>query len=166
MIVFVKCYYDVGDVVFIDEQMMIVKSVSILTTVFEQLDGKLVYHSNSLLSTKIIKNIRRSGHMSEEVSIEFPILTTRQNLESLRTKMDLFLAQSPKVYYPKFKIVVSEINAVQGTIRCVVPINYKFNHQNLKKALKHKNDFMDALKDAILEITTSLPEVKTNYQFE
>lgn len=56
--------FDVGDLVMIDEQYLVVKEFGLFSTVFRRVDGQEIIVPNSLLSsTKLVHNMRRSTSM-------------------------------------------------------------------------------------------------------
>lgn len=56
--------FDVGDLVMIDDQYLVVKEFGLFSTVFQRVDGQEIIVPNSLLSsTKLVHNMRRSTSM-------------------------------------------------------------------------------------------------------
>lgn len=56
--------FDVGDLVMIDDQYLVVKEFGLFSTVFRRVDGQEIIVPNSLLSsTKLVHNMRRSTSM-------------------------------------------------------------------------------------------------------
>ncbi|KAI8819729.1 uncharacterized protein EV422DRAFT_104771 [Fimicolochytrium jonesii] len=61
LFLFVTHPYDAGDRVLIDNQNLLVEEVGVLTTIFKRMDGQLIYAPNTLIASKLIHNLRRSG---------------------------------------------------------------------------------------------------------
>lgn len=56
--------FDVGDLVMIDDQYLVVKEFGLFSTIFRRVDGQEIIVPNSLLSsTKLVHNMRRSTSM-------------------------------------------------------------------------------------------------------
>ncbi|KAJ1508976.1 hypothetical protein HMI54_014396 [Coelomomyces lativittatus] len=157
--IFIKNYYDVGDMLLIDKEIFMVISISILTTVLERRDGKRVFAPNNVLNSKMIDNIRRSGFMSEEIEIKLDIATTQEQLNDLTSRMTEFLNSDPKFYFPTFSVTIKDVLLNEKTLRCAVYLSYRFNWQEMGRKAQKRNAFMYALTENIkaIGITCSYP---------
>ncbi|KAI9190173.1 hypothetical protein H9P43_001619 [Blastocladiella emersonii ATCC 22665] len=163
LFLFVQHYFDVGDTILLDNTYYTVKSVSILTTTLQRGDGKLVYAPNSILNKKMIDNVRRSGHMSEDVVIKLHISTRADQLDALRHRMLAFLDANARDYKPAFTLTIKEVLLAESALRCKVTIEHNGNWQEMGKRAARRNAYMFALRHALLETgimapTTAAPE--------
>jgi len=79
------CYspFDTGDRCFIDDENFVVKKMGLFATVFTRADGTETYYFNSLLFTKFITNVRRSGKMFENLTMQVAWRTPLEKLDAL-----------------------------------------------------------------------------------
>lgn len=155
--IFVKNYYDVGDTIMVEKEVFMVKSISITTTVLERRDGKCVYTPNSLLNSKMIENIRRSGFMSEDIEIKLGLETSQEELDQLQSRMMDFLESDPKHYSPTFTVVIRDVLLAEKALKCVIILSYKFNWQEMARRAQKRNAFMYALTNNIKDIGIRCP---------
>ncbi|KAJ3370244.1 hypothetical protein GGF31_004302 [Allomyces arbusculus] len=155
---FVSHFYDVGDLIAVDGVYFTVKSMSILNTTLQRGDGKLVYAPNAVLSHKMIDNVRRSGHMSEDVTIKLALDTTEAQLDDLRDKMLTFLEAESREFHVAFAVVIKEVLLAERALRCQVTISHKGNWQPMGKRAARRNRFMFALKQALMEAKIGCPD--------
>ncbi|KIY66418.1 hypothetical protein CYLTODRAFT_423451 [Cylindrobasidium torrendii FP15055 ss-10] len=68
--IFATHVFDVGDLVFIDDQPLVVREFGLFATTFRRLDGQEIVAPNALLSkAKTIHNVRRSYSMGETTTL-------------------------------------------------------------------------------------------------
>jgi small-conductance mechanosensitive channel len=134
-----------------------VRSLSILTTVLQRSDGRLLYAPNAVLSKKLIDNVRRSGRMSESILFKVDINTTQEQLDLLRDKMLDFLVSEGRDYTSKFAVIIKEILLSEQAMRCQVNLEHKYNWQEMAKRNARRNRFMFRLREAMLELKMTCP---------
>lgn len=78
--VFIKHVYDVGDRVDIDGESYVVKEMALLSTIFRRTDGKIVQAPHSILNTKFIQNVRRSGPITESFAWDVDFTTSLEKV--------------------------------------------------------------------------------------
>lgn len=121
-------------------------------------DGQLVYAPTTVLMTKLITNVRRSGNMGETVTINIDFRTTSDQFWELHDRLSAWVASQSRDFGPGFDVRVADIIDVnQMIINIWLP--HKGNWQELGKRFKRKTRFMLALKDILtdLEIKYELP---------
>ncbi|KAF7978317.1 hypothetical protein HWV62_929 [Athelia sp. TMB] len=91
MFLFVTHPFDTGDRVFIDDENYVVKKMGLFATVFTRADGTDTYYFNSLLFTKFITNVRRSGKMFENLTMQVAWKTPLEKLDELERRMNEWL---------------------------------------------------------------------------
>ncbi|OZJ06270.1 hypothetical protein BZG36_00791 [Bifiguratus adelaidae] len=64
-----------SDYVTIDDQLLLVPNMGIMTTIFVRYDGREIHAPNSVLAKKFIQNLRRSGNMGEIIEIQINIVS-------------------------------------------------------------------------------------------
>ncbi|ORZ30120.1 Mechanosensitive ion channel-domain-containing protein [Catenaria anguillulae PL171] len=144
-------YFDVGDTIRVDGAFYRVRGMSILTTILARGDGKLVFVPNAVLQTKTIDNIRRSGHMSEDVIIKVDIKTTQEQMDLVTEKMLDFLDENSRDFKPAFSWVIKEVLLSESALKCAVCIEHMANWQEMGKRGARRNAYLFALRQALLE---------------
>ncbi|KZP13069.1 hypothetical protein FIBSPDRAFT_869683 [Athelia psychrophila] len=91
MFLFVTHPFDTGDRVFIDDENFVVKKMGLFATVFTRADGTETYYFNSLLFTKFITNVRRSGKMFENLTMQVAWKTPIEKLDQLEVLINEWL---------------------------------------------------------------------------
>ncbi|CAO3633413.1 unnamed protein product [Mucor hiemalis] len=158
LFLFVTHPYDAGDYVLIDGQYLLVHNLGVMGTSFISGDGQLVYAPTTVLMTKLITNVRRSGNMGETVTINIDFRTTSDQFWELHDRLSAWVASQSRDFGPGFDVRVADIIDVnQMIINIWLP--HKGNWQELGKRFKRKTRFMLALKDILtdLEIKYELP---------
>ena len=98
---FVKHPYDVADRVDIDGNAYVVKEMHLLSTIFRGVDGKIMQMPHTLLNTKVITNIRRSGPISEPFPFDVSFDTPWDKIVALRDRMYAFVETETRDFLPK-----------------------------------------------------------------
>ncbi|KAG2156193.1 Mechanosensitive ion channel-domain-containing protein [Suillus clintonianus] len=85
--------FDVGDLVMIDDQYLIVKEFGLFSTTFRRVDGQEIIAPNSLLSsTKLVHNLRRSNSMWESTTLMIAYNTPLELVEQLKARIQAYIA--------------------------------------------------------------------------
>ncbi|KAG0709774.1 Mechanosensitive ion channel-domain-containing protein [Suillus ampliporus] len=84
--------FDVGDLVMIDDQYLIVKEFGLFSTTFRRVDGQEIIAPNSLLSsTKLVHNLRRSSSMWESTTLMIGYNTSLELVEQLKARIQAYI---------------------------------------------------------------------------
>ncbi|KAJ6543841.1 Mechanosensitive ion channel-domain-containing protein [Mycena capillaripes] len=99
MFLFVTHPFDTGDRCFIDDESMVVKKMTLFATVFTRWDGTESYYFNSQLASKFIVNVRRSGKMFENLTMQVAWRTPLAKLDALEAAMNTWLSTEPNRWF-------------------------------------------------------------------
>ncbi|KAH8550900.1 Mechanosensitive ion channel-domain-containing protein [Umbelopsis sp. PMI_123] len=158
LFLFVTHPYDAGDYVIIDTETLLVANMGIMSTTFIRSDGQEINAPTTVLMTKFIHNIRRSGNMGESIYIDVHFNTPTEKLLELSNRLQDFLAANSRDFQPGFNIKINEIVQL-NSLNLLLYLEHKGNWQDGGKRLERRTRFMYALKDALqdLNIRYSLP---------
>ncbi|MBW0462151.1 hypothetical protein O181_001866 [Austropuccinia psidii MF-1] len=148
---FVKHPYDVSDRVDVDGVSYVVQEIQLLYTVFRQTDGKIAQLPHSVLNTKRVVNIKRSGPISEPFTWDVAFDTTFQKIEELRKKMMEFVQTERRDFLKGFDITIEDFEG-QEKLTLKAKINYKSNWQNGSLKAQRRNKWICALKQVMAEL--------------
>ncbi|CEG65196.1 hypothetical protein RMATCC62417_02028 [Rhizopus microsporus] len=148
---FVTHPYDAGDLVMIDNAYMTVENIGILGTVFVGGDGCKLYAPTTLLLTKIITNVRRSGNMGETLTFNIDFRTDNDTIHLLREKLSEWVQSQSRDFAPGFDLRVSQIIDMNQII-LTAWLPHKGNWVELGKRFQRKTRFMLALKSILTEL--------------
>lgn len=148
---FVTHPYDSGDMVMIDGNYMVVENIGILGTVFVAADGPLLYVPTSVLTTKIISNVRRSGNMGEIIQFNVDFRTGNDLILTLHQKLLEWVQSQTRDFGPGFDLRVKDIVDMNQVI-LTVWLPHKGNWSELSKRFQRKTRFMMALKTILTEL--------------
>ncbi|CAH7675285.1 Mechanosensitive ion channel-domain-containing protein [Phakopsora pachyrhizi] len=147
---FVKHPYDVGDRVDVDGSSYVVKEMHLLYTIFKQTDGKIVQLPHSVLNTKTVTNIRRSGNISETFIWQVEFGTSIEKIERINSRMNEFVKVERRDYMTEFEAFVKEFDG-QTSMTLQADIKYKSNWQNGALKAFRRNKWICALKQVMAE---------------
>jgi small-conductance mechanosensitive channel len=158
MFLFVTHPYDAGDNVLIDDTTLTVHNMGITGTVFIRGDGQKVYAPTTVLMTKLITNVRRSGDMGESILINVDFRTSTDLVFTLRERLAAWVNDQPREFSTGFDVRLQDILDVNKLV-LTVWLPHKGNWQNVGKRLQRRNRFMFMLKDTLddLNIHYELP---------
>ncbi|KDN53590.1 hypothetical protein K437DRAFT_218746 [Tilletiaria anomala UBC 951] len=159
---FIKHPYDVGDLVTIVDLKadFIVEEMKLLSTIFRTMAGEYFQISNAkLASSNGIVNTRRSGPTIEKFQLEISYATTYQQLENLRAKMLLWLAEQDRDFLPGLDIQILDMKA-QGSMSVSVGIRYKSNFQDHLLKAQRRNMWLCRFKQIMAELQIEGPDAK------
>ncbi|MBW0542438.1 hypothetical protein O181_082153 [Austropuccinia psidii MF-1] len=95
VMVFCTHPFDTGDRIILDnegvEEILVVKRMGLLATVFCRWDGTEWFAPNSLLGQKAIINLRRSTNQFENATVQFGWDTPLEKIDELEEKMNVWL---------------------------------------------------------------------------
>jgi len=113
---FIKHPYDIGDRVDINGSELIVEHISLLFTVFRQVDtGSIVQIPNIVNNTQWIKNVSRSKAMKERYNFAISPKTTWFQLENLKSELRRFVLepQNKRNYQPNIDVELISIGDME-----------------------------------------------------
>ncbi|KAL5528473.1 hypothetical protein ACEPAF_7609 [Sanghuangporus sanghuang] len=151
---FIKHPYDVGDRVEISKdpkETYTVKEIRLLSTIFLDGNSCLVQAPNSVLTTLLIHNLRRSPQMTETFEFDVAYDTTFEQIEQLRAKMLAFVRDEGRDFLPSFDVIVKDIPE-QEKMTLSADIKYKSNWQQGALRVKRRNKWICALKTSLAEL--------------
>ncbi|KAH0839914.1 Mechanosensitive ion channel-domain-containing protein [Lanmaoa asiatica] len=145
--------FDVGDLVMIDEQYLVVKEFGLFSTIFRRVDGQEIIVPNSLLSsTKLVHNMRRSTSMWESTTITISYNTSLEIVEQLKLRIQAYVVTNSRewsgcgVNIDKMEFQ----NAIYLTIS--IERKYRSNWQDWGGRWARRNAFMRHLKTVLEEL--------------
>lgn len=155
--------FDIGDRVFIKldttdnkaggdcTDNLLVVEMNLMSTVFERWDGVRIYVPNSVLSTKPIYNIRRSGPTTDLLRMSFAHATRVDQLENLRLRLQNFLRQNRQDFTEFHRV---NIDALENCNRMNVPIliQHASNWQDLELQMARRTKILSFLKNSIEDL--------------
>ncbi|KAI9095916.1 Mechanosensitive ion channel-domain-containing protein [Phlyctochytrium arcticum] len=160
LFLFLNHPYDAGDRVLIDNQNMLVREVGVLTTVFKRLDGQLIYAPNTLVATKLIHNLRRSGDQSESIELHLNFDTPEEKLKILHERMLEYVKSEPREFQNVCDIHCADMENL-SKLKVNVILKHKGNWQDCSKRWSRRSMFMlklrDNLNDLGIKDATSAP---------
>ncbi|KAF3910477.1 hypothetical protein ABW20_dc0109280 [Dactylellina cionopaga] len=150
--IFVKHPYDVGDRIDLDCKEYIVEHISLLYTVFRQVEtNKFVQVPNNILNGKYVENVSRSGPMRETVIFSVHFDTSMRDLMLLKSELMTFVEENSRDF--RHDNLNVEINGVKlDSLELKVEIRYKGNWADQPKRVERRNKFMSALVAALRKI--------------
>lgn len=148
---FVTHPYDSGDLVLIDDSYMFVENIGILGTVFVGADGSKLYAPTTLLQSKIVCNVRRSGNMGESITFNIDFQTANETILLLRERLVEWVLSQTRDFGPGFDMRVSQMVDMNQLI-LVIWLPHKGNWVELGKRFQRKTRFMLALKSILTEL--------------
>jgi small-conductance mechanosensitive channel len=113
---FIKHPYDIGDRVDINGSELLVEHISLLFTVFSQVDtGGIVQIPNIVSNTQWIKNVSRSKAMKERYNFAISPKTTWFQLENLKSELRRFVLepQNKRDYQPNIDVELISIGDME-----------------------------------------------------
>jgi small-conductance mechanosensitive channel len=154
---FITHPYDVGDRVDIDNEKFTVLKFQIMVTVLKRVDGVTIFSPNSVLSTKSIQNIRRSGPQSENILVPVAFDTPTEKIKLLEDKLNQFLVRESRDFMPKVTIGWRDIVS-KSTLLLSVTLDYKSNWQDGPLKTARRNKFLQHLRACLAECEIDIAE--------
>ncbi|KAG2224176.1 hypothetical protein INT45_001294 [Circinella minor] len=151
MFLFVTHPYDAGDYLLIDDQFLLVHELGLMGTVFIRGDGQQVYAPTTVLMTKLIVNVRRSGDMGESIVINIDFRTPTDQLLLFHKRLAEWVNGESREFAPGFDVRVTDIIDVNQII-LTMWLPHKGNWQDLGRRFQRRTKFMIAVKDILTEL--------------
>ncbi|KAL8791099.1 MAG: hypothetical protein Q9213_000306 [Squamulea squamosa] len=156
---FVKHPYDVLDRVDIGDNQLIVEHISLLFTVFRQVNtGKITQTANIVLNTQWIQNVSRSKAMKEQLLLYIHFDTTLEDIQLLKQEMQSFVRDkdNSRDFQSDVDVEVTGI-AEMNKLELKVEIRHKSNWANETVRAARRSKFMCALVLALRKIPIYAP---------
>ncbi|KAG2077279.1 hypothetical protein BDR04DRAFT_1088237 [Suillus decipiens] len=141
--------FDVGDLVMIDDQYLIVKEFGLFSTTFRRVDGQEIIAPNSLLSsTKLVHNLRRSNSMWESTTLMIAYNTPLELVEQLKARIQAYITANNREWSGS-SVNIDKME-FQNAIHLTVGVEHRPNWQDWGGRWTRRTAFMKHLK-SILE---------------
>ncbi|KAF8556998.1 hypothetical protein OG21DRAFT_428682 [Imleria badia] len=143
--------FDVGDLVMIDEQYLVVKEFGLFSTIFRRVDGQEIIVPNSLLSsTKLVHNMRRSTSMWESTTIMISYNTSLEIVEQLKQHIQAYVVANNREW-SGCGVNIDKME-YQNAIHLTISIEHRSNWQDWGGRWARRNAFMRHLKTVLEEL--------------
>ena len=156
---FVKHPLDVGDRVDILDKPYIVEHISLLSTVFRNVnDDRLTQVPNNILNSQWVDNLSRANAMHERLVVSVAFGTTFNHISMLREEMEKFVRdkENARDFHPDIDIEVVGLGAMDK-LDLRVDIRHKSNWANESVRSQRRSKFMCALVLALRRIPVPAP---------
>ncbi|KAJ7126546.1 Mechanosensitive ion channel-domain-containing protein [Mycena crocata] len=150
--------FDIGDLVMIDDQPLMVREFGLFSTTFRRVDGQEIIAPNSLLAnSKLIHNLRRSSSMWETTKLMVAYNTPLEVLEELRVRMNAYIAANTREW-SNCALNIDKME-YQNSIQLIVAMEHKSNWQDWGGRWGRRTAFMRNLKTILedLDVRYTLP---------
>ncbi|KAL1747916.1 Mechanosensitive ion channel-domain-containing protein [Schizophyllum fasciatum] len=149
--IFATHVFDVGDLVMIDDQPLVVREFGLFSTTFRRVDGQEIIAPNKLLGTaKTIHNIRRSNSLWETTTLMVAYTTPMESVELLKQRIRAYMAANSRewngsdVYIDKMEY--------QNAVHLTIAIEHRANWQDWGGRWTRRTAFMRHLKGILEEL--------------
>ncbi|KAF8216284.1 Mechanosensitive ion channel-domain-containing protein [Mycena galopus ATCC 62051] len=143
--------FDVGDLVMIDDQTLMVREFGLFATTFRRVDGQEIIAPNSLLaSSKLVHNLRRSHSMWETTNLTVSYNTPLEVLEELRVRISAYVAANNREW-SNSSLNIDKMD-YQNAIYLIVGVEHRANWQDWGGRWARRNMFMRHLKTVLEEL--------------
>ncbi|KAH9203836.1 Mechanosensitive ion channel-domain-containing protein, partial [Leptodontidium sp. 2 PMI_412] len=155
--IFIKHPYDVGDRVDINNVQLIIEHISLLSTIFRQVDsGASIQIPNIVNNSQWIKNISRSKAMAESYDFSINAKTKFDAIENLKIELQSFSRDNKRDFQPEVDVeLISLGNLSEIVLR--VEICHKSNWSNETLRATRRNKFLCAILTALRKHSISSP---------
>ncbi|KAK0204568.1 Mechanosensitive ion channel-domain-containing protein [Desarmillaria ectypa] len=150
--------FDVGDLVMIDDQALMVREFGLFSTMFRRVDGQEIIAPNSLLaSAKLIHNLRRSSSMWETTNIQLAYNTPLPVIEEIRTRIKAFVTENNREW-SGMDLNIDKME-YQNAIHLIVAMEHRPNWQDWGARWVRRTKFMRNLKTILedLDVRWTMP---------
>lgn len=139
--------YDVGDRIYMDQGNFFVREIGLLSTMFERWDGFIVYIPNSVLATKAICNVRRTGYQSQRIEISLPGYLSASTLNELEVRLTTFI-QNETRDFAAIRACRYEMRDLNQIVM-IIALRHRANWQEAYPRALRNNKFMAFLTSTI-----------------
>jgi len=143
--------FDVGDLVMIDDQPLLVREFGLFSTTFRRVDGQEIIAPNALLaSTKLVHNLRRSNSMWETTNLTISYNTPLEIIEQLKSRLRQYINENNRDW-AGFDMNIDKME-YQNAIFLIVSIQHRPNWQDWGGRWGRRTTFMRHLKTVLEEL--------------
>jgi hypothetical protein len=104
------------------------------------------------MATKSIYNCRRSGDLSETVTVRVDMETPDEKIDILRQKMLDFVKENSRRFRPTCRLDILEMGDFKNMISIRFGIDFKGNAQDGGRKSDSRTMFLKALRKSMLEL--------------
>ncbi|KAA1126599.1 hypothetical protein PGTUg99_029464 [Puccinia graminis f. sp. tritici] len=169
IMVFCTHPYDTGDRVIMDndgvDEVLVVKRMGLLVTVFLRWDGTEWFAPNSLLGQKFIINLRRSSNQFENATVQFGWDTPLEKLDELEEKMNLWLQTDEQRRFEPGTACVIQSLVNQQYMEVTIGMTHRENWQDWGGRWNRRTAFHAALNHYSRELGISFYNAEQPVQF-
>ncbi|KAJ9074454.1 hypothetical protein DSO57_1006104 [Entomophthora muscae] len=152
---FVMHPYDAGDRVYIATDNLLVMKVGLLGTTFTHVNGQVTYIPHSILKQKIIFNIRRSLHQSEQIDFQIDFSTPKEKIVALKERVNKYLdAEESREFHGDPLMALIEI-VDSNKLKMFFWLEHKGNWQDGGRRWARRTRFMLALREICRDLDLS-----------
>ncbi|KAL4927698.1 serine/threonine protein kinase [Aspergillus undulatus] len=156
---FVKHPFDIGDRVEIDSKPYIVERISLLYSVFRNVnDNRVTQIPNVVLNTIWIDNYSRSSAMQERLTLDVSFDTTQDEIQALKEEIEIFVRdkENSRDFQPDVGIDVNGVGALDK-LELTVSLFHKSNWAIETVRAARRTKFMCALVAAVRKVSIRAP---------
>ncbi|CAK5275829.1 unnamed protein product [Mycena citricolor] len=152
MFLFVTHPFDTGDRCIIDNEIVVVKKMTLFATIFQRSDGAESYYFNSQLAAKFITNVRRSGKTFENLTMQVAWRTPLAKLDALETAINSWLStEQNRWFVPSTSIMIQKV-AFQQYVEFTMAIGHNGTWQDWSLRNARKTAFHAAVQHYCREL--------------
>ncbi|PWN37798.1 uncharacterized protein FA14DRAFT_118645 [Meira miltonrushii] len=142
---FVTHPFDTGDRICVNESVMVVQKMSLLSCQFLLWDNTQIFINNALLSQMFIMNYRRSGYQWECVKMQVAFDTPWSTLDAVQADVTHWLQTEPdRMFEPSTAIVPQSIDFMR-CISVTIGMTHRANYQDWGARWYKRNCFFAAV---------------------
>lgn len=142
---FVTHPFDTGDRICVNESVMVVQKMSLLSCQFLLWDNTQIFINNALLSQMFIMNYRRSGYQWESVKMQVAFDTPLSTLDAVQADVIHWLQTEPdRMFEPSTAIVPQTIDFMR-CITVTIGMTHRANYQDWGARWYRRNCFFAAI---------------------
>ncbi|KAL1919508.1 uncharacterized protein VTP21DRAFT_2201 [Calcarisporiella thermophila] len=151
--VFMVHPFDAGDRIYLNGTHMIVTEMGLLTTTFTRWDGVVIYHPNNQLANMNIENVRRSGNMSEAMTIAIDFYTPSLKIKEAQERMNEWVAKEAARDFTLGSFSLLFNNMIDtNKLELLVCFEHKSNWQNMGERFTRRTKLLFAFKQILEEL--------------
>ncbi|KAF2174553.1 hypothetical protein K469DRAFT_490552, partial [Zopfia rhizophila CBS 207.26] len=155
--IFIKHPYDVGDRVDINDLQLIVEHISLMHTIFRQVDSRaLTQIPNIVNNSQWIKNVSRSGAMTERYEFSISAKTEFDAIQNLNAELQSFVHDHKRDFQPEVDIELISVGNLQELV-LRTQVCHKSNWSNETLRATRRNKFLCALLTALRKHSITSP---------
>ncbi|PWN92944.1 hypothetical protein FA10DRAFT_227062 [Acaromyces ingoldii] len=137
--------FDTGDRIVVDDAVMTVRKMSLLSSEFILWDNTQIFISNSLLSQMFITNLRRSGFQWECVTMQVAYDSPLESLDAVQADLIHWLQTEPERMFEPSTAIVPQTIDFQRSITVTIGMTHRDNWQDWGGRWARRNAFFAAV---------------------